>query len=73
MYIGRLPAIERSKLQVTPQMTRESMNAAIPHEVRWKADNYNHLMEQPTNFYAIVLALQYLGVQDDLTVGLAWG
>lgn len=49
------------------------MNSHIPPSVRWKADNYNHLLEQPTNFYAVVLALQYLGVQDPLTVGLAWG
>lgn len=36
------------------------MNAHIPPSVRWKADNYNHLMEQPTQFYAVVLALALL-------------
>ena len=25
--------------------------------MRWKADNYNHLMEQPTLFYAIAIVL----------------
>lgn len=45
----------------------------MPPQTRWIADNFNHLLEQPMNFYAVVLALQYLGVQDPMTVGLAWG
>jgi hypothetical protein len=49
------------------------MNSHIPHDVRWKADNYNHLMEQPTQFYAIIFALIQLDAKDQLTVGLAWG
>lgn len=73
MYATRIPALQNSKLQLKPEMTKEHMNSVIPPSARWKADNYNHLLEQPTNFYAIVLALQYAGVQDDLTVYLAWG
>jgi hypothetical protein len=49
------------------------MNAALPADVRWPADNYNHLHEQPTQFYAISLALALLGADDDLNVKLAWG
>ncbi len=46
--------------------------ATLPPEVRWKADNYNHLMEMPTLFYAItiVLALVSEGPRTDAT--LAW-
>lgn len=77
MYAGRIPAINKATaergLKLEPKMTKEQLNSYIPIETRWKADNYNHLLEQPTNFYAVVLALQYLGVQDPLTVGLAWG
>ena len=38
---------------------RGEQMATLPPNVRWKADNYNHLFEQPTIFYpiAIVLAL----------------
>jgi hypothetical protein len=40
--------------------------------VRWKADNYNHLMEQPTLFYAIAIVLAL--VEPDATNrALAWG
>jgi hypothetical protein len=41
-------------------------------EVARVADNYNHLHEQPTLFYAVALAAQLAGVVDPLSVGLAW-
>ena len=46
--------------------------AQLPAEVRWKADNYNHLMEMPTLFYAIALVLAVVGSTATLDVGLAW-
>jgi len=49
----------------------EQMSKLPPH-VRWKADNYNHLMEQPTIFYAIVIALALLGSNSTSAVYLAW-
>jgi len=41
--------------------------------VRWKADNYNHLMEQPTLFYAVALTLAVAGQGEGLNATLAWG
>jgi hypothetical protein len=46
--------------------------AKIPARVRWKADNYNHLMEQPTLFYAVTLTLALLGAGDAINTALAW-
>jgi hypothetical protein len=40
--------------------------------VRWKADNYNNLMEQPTLFYAVTLTLALLGEGAGLDTALAW-
>jgi len=58
MYQTRIPAINAAtasgKLKTDPTMTTASMNAAFPANVRWKADNYNHLLEQPQQFYAVV-------------------
>jgi hypothetical protein len=44
----------------------------LPASVRWKADNYNHLMEQPTVFYAVALSLALLGQGDGINLTLAW-
>ena len=39
---------------------------------QWKAHNYMHLMEQPTLFYAVVLALAVVGDRDPGTLAFAW-
>ena len=73
LYATRIPAMQKAKVPLEPTGTKEQMNAALPPEVRWKADNYNHLMEQPTIFYATALALAVIGQGDGLNAGLAWG
>jgi hypothetical protein len=40
---------------------------------QWKSHNYNHLMEQPTIFYAIVIALALMGMDQPINLWLAWG
>ena len=46
--------------------------SSLPANVRWKADNYNHLMEQPTVFYAVALSLAVLGAGGGTNALLAW-
>lgn len=72
LYATRLPAMARAKTRLDATLPREVMLGGLPHRVRWKADNYNHLMEQPTLFYATVLTLALMDQGDRLTVGLAW-
>jgi len=38
----------------------------------WASHNYTHLMEQPTLFYAVALALAAMGAGGGLSAGLAW-
>lgn len=72
MYATRLPAIFRMKMRMDPTAPRGEQMSLLPAEVRWKADNYNHLMEQPTIFYAITLSLALLGAGGGANVVLAW-
>lgn len=72
MYATRLPAILAQKMKMDPEAPRGEQMATLPAPVRWKADNYNHLMEQPTIFYAIVLALAMMGSTSGLALTLAW-
>jgi hypothetical protein len=44
----------------------------MPQYARQVADNYNHLMEQPTIFYAVCFALQFLDLTQPINIGLAW-
>ena len=72
LYATRIPAIVKGKIVYDPRRPVSEFADAIPPEVRWKADNYNHLMEQPTLFYAVVLTLALLGAGGGLNAGLAW-
>ena len=72
MYITRLPAIRAVKMRLDPEAPRGEQMASLPPRVRWKADNYNHLMEQPTVFYAVAIVLALLGDGDGWAMRLAW-
>ena len=72
LYATRIPAIVRLKLSFDPHRPNSEFQNQIPPEVRWKADNYNHLMEQPTLFYAVALTLAQIGHGGGLNAALAW-
>ena len=72
LYATRIPAIRRNRIALDPRRPPGEFHAQLPAEVRWKADNYNHLMEQPTLFYAVVLTLAFVGAGAGLNAALAW-
>ncbi|MDP2226448.1 MAG: MAPEG family protein [Moraxellaceae bacterium] len=72
MYATRLPAMFKMKMKSDPMAPRGEQMSQLPAEVRWKADNYNHLMEQPTLFYAIALVLALQGAGGGSSLMLAW-
>jgi hypothetical protein len=72
LYATRLPAIFRLKIVYDPNRPSSEFIDQIPPRVRWKADNYNHLMEQPTLFYATAITLSLLGAGGGINAILAW-
>lgn len=72
MYVTRIPAIQKQRMRLDPQAPRGEQMSQLPAAVRWKADNYNHLMEQPTIFYAIALALALMELGGGTNLQLAW-
>lgn len=72
MYATRIPAITRMKMVMDANAPRGEQMAQLPPRVRWKADNYNHLLEQPQLFYAVAISLVLLGDASELSQGLAW-
>ena len=71
MYATRLPAMRRMKMRLDSAAPRGEQMSQLPAQVRWKADNYNHLMEMPTLFYAIALVLALVN-PSAVHVALAW-
>lgn len=50
----------------------QDLEALIEGPVHWPAHNYTHLMEQPTVFYAVALALAVMGQGTGWSAWLAW-
>ena len=75
MYATRIPAMNRNPKIDTKHLvgtTGADLRGQLPDRVNWKADNYNHLHEQPTLFYAIALVLAITGQGDGLNALLGW-
>lgn len=71
MYVQRIPAMQKAGIKPQDARFPGSLDK-LPDGARQAADNYNHLMEQPTIFYAAALAIQVAGHADGMAVHLAW-
>lgn len=74
LYATRLPAMRKAGISLKGRVGTKSgaLEGKIPDQVNWKAHNYNHLLEQPTIFYAITIALILMGFDAAINVYLAW-
>ena len=71
MYLTRIPAMQAAG--IAPQEGKHPGSLdRLPSSARQVADNYNHLLEQPTIFYALVFYIVLAGHADQLHVWLAW-
>ena len=62
-----------TRLKIHPQKARYVADLnGLPDQTRQASDNYNHLMEQPTLFYAVIAYTALAGQGDGINVILAW-
>jgi hypothetical protein len=75
LYAVRFPAMKRKGISLKGRVGSKTstLDGVVEDHVNWKAHNYNHLMEQPTLFYAIALTLALLGHGGGINLALAWG
>lgn len=72
MYATRIPAMRAAGIDPA-KLKQKGELEVLPIKVKQIADNYNHLHEQPTVFYALAIYSHLVGVHDPLNIGLAWG
>ncbi len=74
MYATRLPAMSKAKIDSKSWVggTGADLEKVLPAKTQWVAHNYNHLHEQPTVFYAVALALAFMGAGNSLNATIAW-
>ncbi|MCB2114185.1 MAG: MAPEG family protein [Parvularculaceae bacterium] len=71
MYATRIPAMQKANIDPQSAIHPGSLSG-LPQAARVVADNYNHLHEQPTIFYALALYAHLAGAGDAINIGLAW-
>lgn len=72
MYVRRIPAMQKAKIEPQSALHPGALTS-LPTDARVVADNYNHLHEQPTIFYALAIYSHLVGVADAFNIALAWG
>lgn len=73
MYATRIPAMQKAKINPDDARHPGTYADRLPPNVRAAADNYNHLHEQPTIFYALMIFAGLTGGGDSLMLNLAYG
>ncbi len=72
LLAARIPAMRDARLVPNDARRPSDLAARLPEKSQWPADNYNHLLEQPTIFYAVALALAVAHLGDGFNLILAW-
>ena len=71
MYVTRIPAMNAAHIDPQQAAHPGSLDV-LPPRVRAAADNYNHLHEQPTIFYALMFFAALTGGADATATAMAW-
>ena len=75
MYATRIPAskeIEKKGVNLQDLSHPSKLGGVFPSKVERVADNYNHLFEQPTVFYALSFIIWALNMTDSIYLICAW-
>ncbi len=72
MYLTRIPAMQAAEIHPDEARHPHTYGDRLPSNVRAVADNYNHLHEQPTVFYALMLFAASTGGASALLLNLAY-
>ena len=72
MVATRIPAMSQRGIDAQQAQDTSRMRDLLPPEIIRVSNNYNHLFEQPTLFYAVAIGIAVLGHVDALHVQCAW-
>ncbi len=71
LYATRIPAMMAMKMSAK-RLSKPGGRESLPAWARNVADNYNHLAEAPTVFYAVAIVVVLLGQADLVHLWSAW-
>ena len=71
--VSRIPSIIQNFGNLQSAKHSEDLRPKLPNWMRYITDNHNHLFEQPTLFYALIIYIFLSEHVDLIHVQLAWG
>lgn len=71
----RLPALKAVGVDLSTLVGGKGTDAdrVLPARTQWPSHNYNHLLEQPTIFYAVAIVIALSGTGDGVNAAIGWG
>jgi hypothetical protein len=72
MTVVRMPAMKAAGVSLQDAAHVRDLATRLPSSARRVADNYNHLFEAPTVFYAVAAGIVIAGLADPVYAACAW-
>jgi hypothetical protein len=74
MVVARAGAFRQANLDLAKNVggLGKDLDGRLPPRALWPGHNHNHLHEQPTLFYAVILAMAVGGLWGQTDLWLAW-
>ncbi|WP_026941828.1 MAPEG family protein [Hellea balneolensis] len=72
MYKRRIPAMAAISKRTQDFIDDPALGNKLPASARWAADNFNHLHENPTIFYALMFVIFLMDKVTPLALYCAW-
>ena len=72
LLMTRIPAVVKQWGNLQFAKHSDELRPKLPEKFRYITDNYNHIFEQPTLFYAVLIYIQLADTVSQTNVSLAW-
>lgn len=72
MTVARTIGMNQAGLDLSEGEHTVNLRSKLPSSVQRVGDNYNHLFETPTLFYAVAIAIVVAGISDPIHATCGW-
>ena len=72
LLMTRIPSVIKQWGNLQFAKHSDELRPKMPEKFRYVTDNYNHIFEQPTLFYAVLIYIQLADTANKINISLAW-
>ena len=72
LLMTRIPVVIKQWGNLQFAKHSDELRPKMSEKFRYVTDNYNHIFEQPTLFYAVLIYIQLASASNQMNISLAW-